>query len=91
MTTFMVVASFTPETDLPQIREVIAEEVAAVEALRAEGRIGSVHVSPEKGRVFLEVIEESDEAAQATVETLPMARWWAIEIFPTQGPPPPSS
>ena len=89
--TFIVVASFSPEDDLPKMSAVIAEEVAQVGALTAEGRLGAVHVSPSRGRVFLEVRAESESDARATVQTLPMAQWWDIDIFPTMAPPSPPS
>ena len=87
MRTFIVVASFSPETDLPQMNTVIAEEVAQVQALTAAGRLRAVHVSVTRGRVFLEVLAVDESAARATVDTLPMARWWDIDIFPTMAPP----
>lgn len=87
MRTFIVVASFSPETDLPQMNTVIAEEVAQVQALTAAGRLRAVHVSVTRGRVFLEVLADDESAARATVDTLPMARWWDIDIFPTMAPP----
>jgi muconolactone delta-isomerase len=87
MVTFMVVASFSPETDLPQMNNVIAEEVAQVRTLTAVGRLGAVHISPPRGRVFLEVHAEDELSARAIVETLPMAKWWTIDAYPTMGPP----
>lgn len=87
MATFIAVASFSPETDLPQMNAVIAEEVARVRQLSSEGRLGAVHVSPARGRAFLEVFAEQEFEARSTVETLPMARWWDIDVFPTMGPP----
>jgi muconolactone delta-isomerase len=87
MATFMVIGQFDPETDLPLMGTVVAEEVAQVQILKSEGRLGSVHISPTRGRVFLEVIGDDAAAAQATVETLPMAKWWEIDIYPTVGPP----
>lgn len=89
MRTFVVVASFSPETDLPQMHTVIAEEVAQVQALTDAGRLRAVHVSVARGRVFLEVLADDESAARATVETLPMARWWDIDVFPTMTPPAP--
>lgn len=86
MATFIAVASFA-ETDLPLMRAVIEEEVAQVRVLTAEGRLKAVHVSPTRGRVFLEVSAASEEEARATVESLPMAQWWEIEIYPTMAPP----
>ena len=91
MGTFIAMASFSPETDLPQMSTVIAEEIAQVQALRAEGRLGAVHVSAVKGRVFIEVTADDEESARHTVGTLPMAKWWEVEFFPTQGPPPAGS
>ena len=87
MATFIAVASFSPETDLPLMTAVIAEEVAQVRALTEEGCLKAVHVSPMRGRVFLEVVAENEDEARATVETLPMAKWWEIEVYPTMGPP----
>lgn len=89
MGTFIAVASFSPETDLPQMNAVISEEVAQVRTLVAEGRLGAVHVSIARGRAFLEVHAEDEISARATVETLPMARWWDIDLFPTMTPPTP--
>ena len=83
----MVIGAFSPDTDLPLMNSVLAEEIARVTALKAEGRIGAVHISPARGRVFLEVIAEDAAEARATVETLPMAKWWDIDVFPTVGPP----
>jgi len=84
--TYMTVAGFSPERDLPQMNAVIAEEVAQVKALRADGRLTAVHVSPTRGRFFLVVNAEDDVAARATVETLPMAKWWTLEVYPLMGP-----
>ena len=86
MPTFIAVAGFSPETDLPLMSAVIEEEVAQVRALTAEGRLKAVHVSPTRGRVFLEVIADNEDEARATVETLPMSQWWEIDIYPTMGP-----
>ena len=87
MSTFIAVVSFSPENDLPQMNTVIAEEVAQVRALTAEGRLGAVHISPARGRAFLEVLAEDERAALTTVKTLPMAKWWEIDLFPTMTPP----
>ena len=69
------------------MNSVIAEEVAQVQVLRAEGRRGSLHLSPLRGRVFMEVFAEDQDAARTTVQTLPMAKWWDIDIYPTVAPP----
>ena len=84
----MVIGAFDPEVDLPLMSTVLAEEVAQVQILKGQGRLGSVHISPSRGRVFLEIIAADTAEAQATTETLPMAKWWSIDIYPTVGPPP---
>ena len=88
MATFMVIGAFDPEVDLPLMSTVLAEEVAQVQILKGQGRLGSVHISPSRGRVFLEIIAADITEAQATTETLPMAKWWSIDVYPTVGPPP---
>lgn len=85
MTTFIVMGAFDPVV-LPQMRTVIAEEVSQVEILKAEGRLGSVFISPQRGRVFLEVFADDEAGAEATVQTLPMAKWWELDIYPTMAP-----
>ena len=87
MATFIAVASFSPETDLPDMYTVMAEESAKVHQLMAEGRLNAVHASPTRGRAFLEVIAESEDEARSTVESLPMAQWWEIDVYPTMAPP----
>ena len=86
--TFIVIGAFDPDVDLPLMNTVLAEEVAQVQVLKGEGRLGSVHISPARGRVFLEIIAEDAAEAQATTQTLPMAKWWSIDVYPTVGPPP---
>lgn len=87
MGTFIVVADFSPETDLSRMNAVVVEEVARVRALQAEGRLGAVHIAPARGRVFLEVLAGDEDSARATVQSLPMAAWWEIDVYPTMAPP----
>jgi len=35
----------------------------------------------------MEVFAEDQDAARTTVQTLPMAKWWDIDIYPTVAPP----
>lgn len=87
MGTFIAVVSFSPENDLPQMNTVIAEEIEQVRVLTAQGRLGAVHISPARGRAFFEVRAEDEPAALETVSSLPMAKWWEIETFPTMAAP----
>jgi len=88
MPTFIVIADFDPAV-LPEMTSVIAEEGAQVEILKAQGRLGSVFISPARGRVLLEVFAEDEAGAEASVQTLPMAKWWELDVYPTMGPPGP--
>ena len=39
--------------------------------------------------VGIEVVADDEAAAEETVRSLPMARWWTLDVFPTRVPPPP--
>ena len=86
METFMVVATFRPETEMTEVSTVVGEERAQVEALRTEGRIGSIHVSMPRRVVFIEVFAPDGTQATDTVKTLPMSRWWDLDVYPTPAP-----
>ena len=86
MNTFVVICTFRPGTDMADVMAVVAEEQAQVRSLEAEGRIGPIHLSPERGTVFLEIFAEDAAGAADTVGTLPMARWWDLDIFPIAAP-----
>ena len=86
MNPFIVMAQFVPGTDMQEVYAVAPQEKAQVLALRGEGRIGAVHISAPRGTVFIETFAEDEDAARATIETLPMARWWSLDCFPVTMP-----
>lgn len=87
MDSFMVVCTFKAGTDMAQVMAVVAEEQAKVAELKAGGSIGAVYLSTiERDTVFLEVFADGLDAARATVESLPMARWWDLDIYPINAP-----
>ena len=86
MTTHIVVSTFRPGTDMRDVFAVVDQERAQVAALVADGRLGSVHLSPERGTVFLEIFAEDAATARATVASLPMAKWWELDIYPINAP-----
>ena len=86
MDAFMVVCTFKDDTEMEQVFAVVAEEQAQVRVLESEGRIGSIDLSLARGTVFIEIFAESPEHAAATVGTLPMARWWDLDVFPLAAP-----
>lgn len=86
MTTFMAVCTFKDGTDMADVFAVVAEEQAMVATLVAEGRIGSIHLALSRGTVFIETFADDENAASATVRSLPMAIWWDIDFFPIGAP-----
>ena len=91
MDTFMVVATFKPDTDMAEVFAVVTDEVAQVEVLKASGRMGSGHVSMSRRTVFLEIFAADTTAAAETVRTLPMAKWWDLDVYPCPAPTPPTA
>jgi len=81
----MVVTTFKAGTDMDDVMAVVTEERAQVGVLRGEGRLGALHLSMERGTIFLEVFAENEGDAEATVRTLPMSHWWDIDVYPTPG------
>lgn len=87
MNEYMVVCTFKEGTVMSDVHGVIAEEQAAAAALRAAGRIGSIYLATiSRGTVFIETFATSVEDAAATVQSLPMAVWWDIDVFPLSAP-----
>lgn len=83
----MVVATFRPGTSMDEVLAVVAEEQARVGELRAEGRIGALHLATAaRQTVFLEVFGSDVSDVEATVRTLPMAKWWDLNVYPLNPP-----
>jgi len=81
--TYITVATFKPNTEM---QDVYKEELAQVAILRSKGQLGAVHVSMERGTVFLEINAQNDSQALAIVTSLPMSRWWNLDIYSTFEP-----
>lgn len=87
MSSHMVVATFKPDVDMADVLPVVPQEQARIAELQAEGRIGALYLATAARKtVFLEVLDETSDGAVATVNTLPMARWWDLDVFPLNPP-----
>jgi muconolactone delta-isomerase len=86
MAGFMVVCRFADGTAMEEVFAVVAEEQAQVAVLEAEGRVGAIHLSLARGTVFIETFADDAEGAADTVRTLPMARWWDLDVYPLGAP-----
>ena len=84
--TFIVIARFKPGTDMREVFAVVQEEQDQVAVLTSEGRLGSIHLSLERQTVFFELFADSIEGATAVIQSLPMSRWWDLDVYPTSMP-----
>lgn len=87
----MVVATFRDGTDMAEVFAVVAEERARVAELQRDGSLGAVHLAPERGTVFIETTSPDADTAAGTVRSLPMARWWDIDVFTLSAPANPAT
>ena len=83
----MVIAKFKPGTSMQEVLEVVHEEQARVAELKAEGRIGALYLATAaRQTVFLEIFASDPDDAEQTAKTLPMARWWDLDVYPLNPP-----
>ena len=87
MNPFMVVATFKSGTHMPDVFAVVPEEQERVRQLQEEGRINTVYLATAaRQTVFLESFGNDIDDVLAMVNTLPMAKWWDIDVFPLNPP-----
>jgi len=87
MEKFTVVCTFKPGTEMSDVYSVVAEEQAKAAELQAAGKIGAIHLATiSRGTVFIETFAENLEEATGTIQSLPMAIWWDIDVFPLSAP-----
>ena len=87
MNNYMVVCSFKEGTVMSDVYDVIAEEQAKAAELAKDGKVGSIYLATiSRGTVFIEVFATSVADATSIVESLPMATWWDIDVFPLSAP-----
>jgi len=87
MDKFMVVCVFKKGTVTSDVYDVIAEEQAKAAELQSAGKIGPIHLATiSRGTVFIETFASSVDEAASIVQSLPMAAWWDIDVFPLSAP-----
>jgi muconolactone delta-isomerase len=87
METYMVVCTFATGTDMNEVMSVVAEEQAKVQELKDLGHIGALYLATrDRGTVFLEIFAADIESARIVVMSLPMSRWWDVDIYPLNEP-----
>ena len=81
MNKFMVVCTFRSDMVWDEVTAMVPEEMAAVKVLEAEGVLTAVRVSVARDKVFLEVLADDAAGAEATVQRLPMSKWWDLDPY----------
>jgi tRNA threonylcarbamoyladenosine modification (KEOPS) complex Pcc1 subunit len=71
---------------MQEVFAVVNEERAQVAVLRSAGQLGFVHLSLARSTVFLEILAADEAQARAVVNSLPMSRWWELDLYPTVEP-----
>ncbi|OXM62689.1 muconolactone Delta-isomerase family protein [Amycolatopsis vastitatis] len=86
--TFMVFATLRDDTDLTEFAALREDEQKQLEVLRSEGRIGAHYVSPARRATFIEVVADDEAQVAETLATLPFARFFDADVYPTTPPDP---
>ncbi len=84
--TFMVLATIRDDTDMAELQSLIPDEVAHIEQLRSEQRMGAVHIALTRRTIFIETFAADEAEAIATVRTLPMGKFFDLDVFDTMPP-----
>ena len=84
--TFMVVGTLRADTDFVEFNALREDERRQLEVLRSAGRIGAHYVSPARRATFIEVIAADEKAMAETLDTLPFARLFDVDVYPTTPP-----
>jgi hypothetical protein len=84
--TFMVFATLRDDTNLTEFAALRDEEEKQLEVLRSEGRIGAHYISPARRATFIEVIAADEQQVAETLATLPFARFFEADVYPTTPP-----
>jgi len=82
----MVIATFKEGITQDEIRALIPAEQAQAKVLEERGLLGFIKVAMPRRTVFLEAFGLDDQSILETINSLPLARLWDIEIFLTTPP-----
>jgi hypothetical protein len=82
----MVIATFKEGITQDEIRALIPAEQAQAKVLEERGLLGFIKVAMPRRTVFLEAFGVDDQSILETINSLPLATLWDIEIFLTTPP-----
>ena len=83
---FMAIARFKPGVTPEDISALIPAEQVQAAVLTEQGLLGGIRVAMPRRTVFIEAFAESEAAALANLETLPLSALWEIDLFETTPP-----
>lgn len=86
MSEFMVVCTFKPGIEMPEIMALASQERDAAKALQETGKLGAIRLATPSRKVFIEAFASDIAEAEATILSLPMGPLWDIEIYPIVQP-----
>lgn len=84
--TFMVVGTLRDDTNFAEFAALREDEQKQLEVLRSARKIGAHYVSPTRRATFIEVVAADEKQATETLATLPFARFFEVDIYPTTPP-----
>jgi hypothetical protein len=84
--TYMVVATVREDANLAELAALRDDEHKQLEVLRSSGSIGAHHVSPSRRTTFIEVVAADERQVAQTLATLPFARFFDADVYPTAPP-----
>lgn len=85
-TSFMVVGTLRADTDPAEFAALREDEQKQLEVLRESGKIGAHYVSPARRATFIEIFAADEPEVGETIGTLPFARFFDAEVYPTAPP-----
>ncbi|WP_020670948.1 hypothetical protein [Amycolatopsis nigrescens] len=84
--TFMVLGTLRDDTNFTEFAALRDDEQKQLKVLRSDGRIGAHYVSPARRATFIEVIATDEKQVAETLATLPFARFFHVDVYPTTPP-----
>jgi hypothetical protein len=84
--TFMMVGTLRADTDLAEFNALREDEQKRLDVMRSEGKVGAHYVSLARQATFIEIIAADEEEAAEMLKTLPFARFFDADVYPTAPP-----
>ena len=84
--TFMVVGTLRAGTDPAALSASRDDEQKQLDVLRSAGKVGAHYVSPARRATFIEIVAADEGEVSQTLKTLPFARFFDIDVYPTVPP-----